>query len=337
MDRRDFIRKTACVSGMVAMAQPLTAAMPVESSLNIGIIGLDTSHSPAFTKLITDPKNPLMKNVRVVCAYPYGSTRIEASASRIPQFTKEIEALGVTVVDSIDSVIASSDAIMLMTTDGSLHYEQILPVLKAGKKIFLNKPFGANLSDVIRIYDLIHQYQVPVFSSSALRYLEGAQKVRYQNAVGKLIGAEAYSPQKNESTHTDLFWYGIHGVEILYTMMGTGCERVKRMTEKEQDIVIGRWKDGRIGTYRGDLQTRQFYGGTAYGTDSVLSVGPFNGYDGLVNMIVKFFKDGIMPVDELETLEIYTFMEAADESKKQGGAWVKMKALYDKEFQRARQ
>jgi hypothetical protein len=334
--RRTFIRRSAGMGGLLALGAHTTSAFPGQDEIRIGIIGLDTSHSPAFTKLINDPQNPKMNGIRVTSAYPYGSKRIEFSASRIPQFTKEIEALGVNVVSSIDSLIASSDVIMLMTNDGSLHFEQILPVLKAGKKVFLNKPFGANLLDVIKIYDLIHHYNVPVFSSSALRYLEGAQKVRYEDAVGKLIGADAYSPQKTEPSHTDLFWYGIHGVEILYTMMGAGCERVKRMTEKEQDIVIGMWSDGRIGTYKGDLQTRQFYGGTAYGTDGVLAVGPFDGYQALVDRIVQFFRDGKPPVDERETLEIYTFMEAADESKRQHGAWVKLKAVYERELLRAK-
>jgi hypothetical protein len=328
MDRREFIRQSAQLGGMMTFASHAAMA-PQHDELKIGIIGLDTSHSPAFTKLINDPLNPAMKGVRVTSAYPYGSTRIEFSASRIPQFTKEIEELGVTIGDSIDSLVGSCDAVMLMTNDGALHLEQIVPVIKSGKRIFLNKPFGANLVDVIKIYELIHRYEVPVFSSSALRYLEGAQKVRYENAVGKVIGAEAYSPQKIESSHTDLFWYGIHGVEILYTMMGPGCESVKRMTEKEQDIVVGKWNDGRIGTYKGDVQTRQFYGGTAYGTEGVLAVGPFNGYARLVERIVQFFRDGIPPVDEAETLEIYTFMEAADESKRQNGNWVQLKTVFE--------
>jgi predicted dehydrogenase len=326
IDRRTFIRQSALMGTTFAIGDDFLSQ---KEDIKIGIIGLDTSHSPAFTKLINDPQNSAMEGIRVTAAYPYGSTKIEFSASRIPEFTKQVEAMGVEVVNSPDALISSSDVIMLMTNDGSMHLEQILPVLKAGKKVFINKPFGASLADVIKMYDAIHQHQVPVFSSSALRYLEGAQKVRYGNAVGTVIGADAYAPQKIEPSHTDLFWYGIHGVEILYTMMGTGCESVKRMTEKEQDIVIGKWKDGGIGTYKGDRQTRQFYGGTAYGTEGVMAVGPFAGYQGLVDKIVQFFRDGKSPVEEAETLEIYTFMEAADCSKRQDGAWVSLQKVYD--------
>ena len=50
----------------------------------------------------------------------------------------------------------------------------------------------------------------------------------------------------------------------------------------------------------------------------------FGGYLPLVVEIAKFFKTGKPPVAAEETLEIYTFMEAADESKRQGGKSVKL-------------
>ncbi len=329
IDRRKFIRQSAFVSsGLTLGIHNLLGNHSLSDEVKIGLIGLDTSHSPAFTKIINNAENPKMQGFRVAFAYPYGSTKIEASASRIPQYITEIKALGIQVVDTLAALVDASDVVMLMTNDGTLHLEQLLPVLKAKKPVFIDKPVAARLVDVIRIFDAVEQSGVPMFSSSPLRYLEGAQKVRYQNAVGTVIGADAYSPQKAEPSHTDLYWYGIHGVEILYTMMGTGCEYVQRITEKEQDLIIGKWNDGRIGTYKGDLQTRQFYGGTAFGTTGVLSVGPFTGYQPLVEVIIQFFRDKKVPVEPKETLEIYTFMEAADESKKQGGKWVSLKDVY---------
>ena len=329
LDRRSFIRNSALAGTSLGLGISSSFARHADE-IKVGIIGLDTSHSPAFTKIINDPKNPMMQGIKVTAAYPYGSTKIEASASRIPQYIKEIKEFGVQVMDSLDAVISASDVILLETNDGTLHLEQIMPVLKAKKPVFVDKPVAARLADVIRIYEAVEKYNVPMFSSSPLRYIEGAQKVRYQNAVGQVIGAEAYSPQKTEPSHTDLYWYGIHGVEILYTMMGTGCEYVRRITEKEQDMVIGKWKDGRIGTYKGVLQTRQYYGGTAYGTTGVLAVGPFEGYQTLVETVVQFFKDKKVPVADKETIEIYTFMEAADVSKNQGGEWVSLQNVYDR-------
>lgn len=296
-----------------------------EPELKAGLIGLDTSHSPAFTKLINDPTGP--KGLKVAFAYPLGSMRIESSASRIPQYTKEIKELGVTVVDSLKEVIDASDVLMLMTNDGTLHLEQVVPVLQAGKPVYVDKPVAARLPSVLKIYELAKNHNIPIFSSSGLRYLEGAQKVRYDNAVGKVTGAEAFSPQKTEPSHTDLYWYGIHGVEILYTLMGKGCKEIMRITGSEQDLVVGKWEDGRIGTYKGDITGRQQYGGVAYGTEGTLAVGPFKGYKGLTDKIVEFFVHGKSPVDPEETLELYAFMEAADVSRDRKGAWVTLEEV----------
>ena len=331
MDRRKFIRASALTGSALGLGIPQAFSNIDVSAkdVKIGLIGLDTSHSPAFTKIVNDTTNPKMQGFKVAFAYPQGSTKIESSASRIPQYTTEIKELGVQVLDTLQGLIDASDVVMLMTNDGTVHLEQILPVLKARKPVFVDKPVAARLGDVLKIYNAVRQYGVPMFSSSPLRYLEGAQKIRYQEAVGKVLGADAYSPQKIEPSHTDLYWYGIHGVEILYTMMGTGCEFVRRITEKEQDMVIGKWRDGRIGTYKGDLQTRQYYGGTAYGTTGVLSVGNFSGYQNLVEVVIQFFRDGKPPVEAEETIELYTFMEAADVSKKKGGEWVSLKEVLD--------
>ena len=336
-NRRDFIHHALMSLAAAANIPAIAGTERQPGDKKIGLIGLDTSHSPAFTKIINDPSDTSMKGFSVTHAYRYGSKTIESSASRIPQYTEEMKALGITITESLEQLVESVDLIMLMTNDGTVHYQQILPVLEAGKPVFVDKPVAAGLVDVIRIFDAVDQRKIPMFSSSPLRFIEGAQKVRYEGVVGDVIGAEAFSPQKTEPSHTDLYWYGIHGVEILFTMMGTGCVEVSRRIEKFQDIVVGRWDDGRIGTYRGDLEGRQYYGGTAYGTKGVQAVGPFSGYAPLVKSIIAFFRDLKPPVAHKETLELYTFMEAADESKRQGGAWVSLQHVFDSAAKRARQ
>jgi hypothetical protein len=119
-------------------------------------------------------------------------------------------------------------------------------------------------------------------------------------------------------------------VETLFTVMQTGCEMVTRVHTEGADVVVGRWKDGRIGVFRGMRVGRRGYGGVAYGTKAVQPIGPFGGYGPLVVQIVKFFRTRVPPVSAEETLEIYAFMEAADESKRRGGAPVSMADLLEK-------
>jgi hypothetical protein len=307
-----------CFASMVAAAAdgPLSdESVP----LRVGVIGLDTSHSIAFTKAMNaTPGNPMMRNCRVVVAYPYGSKDLKESNVRIPGYTEEIQKLGVKIADSIDELLKEVDAVLLETNDGNPRLEQMKQVLAAGKPVFMDKPVAARLTDVLAIYAAANDAGVPVFSSSSLRFAGGVQEAR-SGEFGKVLGCETYSPSSLEPTHTDLYWYGIHGVEMLYTCMGTGCESVARTSTDGFDVVVGKWADGRVGTFRGIREGKSGYGGTVFGEKTIAPIGPYKGYDPLVVEIARFFRTHEAPVSAEETVELYAFMSAADESKRQGG------------------
>ncbi len=296
----------------------------------IGIIGLDTSHSIAFAKTFNaDPANAALAGMRITVAYPYGSRDIESSTSRIPSYTEEIKKLGITVVDSLPTLLEQVDYVLLETNDGRPHLEQALAVFQAGKPVFIDKPVAGALVDAVCIYEAAQHYKVPVFSSSSLRFMQDAQAAR-NGSCGKVLGCDTFSPCSLEPTHPDLFWYGIHGVEILYTVMGPGCQSVNRSSTPDADFVQGTWEGGRIGTFRGMRAGKSGYGGNVFGADKQIQLSNFQGYDPLVMAIGKFFTTGEVPVTAEETLELYAFMEAADESKRQGGATVSVPATLAK-------
>lgn len=292
--------------------------------LRIGMIGLDTSHCLAFAKLLNQAEeSDPVGGCRVVMVYPKGSPDIQSSVERVPSYTVEIKKLGVEVVDDLNAMIAAVDAVLLETNDGRPHLEQVIPVLKAGKPVFIDKPIAGSLADTIAIFELAKHYKVPLFSSSSLRFASATQAVR-NGSIGEITGCDTYSPCSLEATHPDLFWYGIHGCETLFTVMGTGCESVVRTQTANFDQVTGVWTGGRIGTFRGIRSGGGGYGGTAFGTKGVESIGKSDGYAPLVVEIVKFFRTGVAPVSAEETTNLYAFMEAADESKRQGFAPVKI-------------
>lgn len=330
--RRNFIKTTASATiGMSLLNTPFTFSQdPAMNETRIGIIGLDTSHCIAFTKLFNDTgADKELGGYRVVAAYPKGSSDIESSYKRIPGYTENIKELGVQIVGSIEELIEKVDAVLLETNDGRLHLEQALPVLKAGKIMFIDKPVTASLSDAMILYGEAEKYQVPIFSSSSLRYMENAQDI-VQGKVGKVLGAFTYSPASIEKTHPDLFWYGIHGVEALYTVMGTGCKNVVRAHTEGTDVVVGIWEDDRIGTFRGMRTGKHDYGGIAFGENGNMSLGRSQGYKPLLIEIAKFFRTGIPPVSSEETLEMLAFMEAADESKRNGGTPIDLEFIWER-------
>jgi|SRR5690606_35785164 len=331
-NRRVFI-KTAALSGVGLTVGGLNAfglshRVGVLSGKRVGIIGLDTSHSVAFTKMLNaQHPDPKLRGYQVVAAYPYGSRTITSSAKRIPGYVNDVKNYGVAIVDSIDALLAQVDVVLLETNDGRLHLEQAIPTIKAGKRLFIDKPIAASLEDARSIFEVAAKHGTPVFSSSSLRYTENIAAIRSGELIGKVIGADTYSPAKIEPTHPDLFWYGIHGVEMLYAVMGMGCVSVSRIHTADSDVVVGRWSDGRIGTFRGTRSGRSSYGGTAHGEKGPIVISPYDGYAPLLYKIVEFFETGIPPVDAVETLEILAFMAAADESKRQGGKVVRLKEI----------
>ncbi len=303
------------------------------AELKIGIIGLDTSHATAFAGMLNKEEakkeDSVFKNARVIAIYKQGSYDIESSISRVPDYTKKTAALGVIFVNTIDELLSKVDAVLLETNDGRPHLEQVLPVLKAGKPVFVDKPIAGSLADAIAIFDAAKKYNTPLFSSSSLRYAKNVQEVR-NGSIGEVLGCNAISPCSLNDRHPSLFWYGIHGVELLYTAMKPGCKTVVRTHTENIDTVTGTWEGGRVGIFRGHRTGWRGYAGTAFGSKKMETLGPYQGYKPLLVEIVKFFRTKKMPVDPAETLEIYTFMEAADESMRQGGKPVSMETVYNK-------
>ena len=330
IDRRKFIASVT-VAGVGLAAFSVLPKIPVPVK-RIGIIGLDTSQVTMIVSHINnipgegfDVIQPILDNdvsgFKVVAAYPYGSQKIESSIKQIPLYIQRMKDIGVEIVDSIDALLSRVDAVMLMTFDGHPRLQQALQVIKAGKPMFINKPFAANLKDVLAIINASKQYNSPIFSSSPTRYLIGAQAAS-KGMAGEIMGASTYSAAPLEPTHVDFYWYGVHGIEILFTIMGKDCHTVRRINTPNTDIVIGTWDNDRLGTYRGIRKGKATHSGIAFGSKDILPAGAFAdvGHRPLVVEMLKFFSTGITPVSVEETLAIYAFMEAADESKRLGGA-----------------
>ena len=303
------------------------AAVAMAEDLRIGLIGLDTSHVIAFTKIINDPKatGPLAK-AKVVAAFRGGSRDIPSSADRIDKYTETLtKQYGLKLYSTIAELCKNVDAIMLESVDGRPKVRQAIPVIDAGLPLFIDKPMAGSLADVIFIFDYAKKKGVPIFSSSSLRYGKTNQAIRH-GSIGTVTRAEVHSPCSLGVHHPDLFWYGVHGCESLFTIMGTGCQSVVRRTTADGKIEVeGTWKGGRTGIFR----EGKGYGGKAKGTKGESEAGGYDGYAPLVVEAVKMFQTGKVPVSAQETIEMFAFMAAADESKRRDGKPVTIKEMIE--------
>ena len=299
----------------------------LSAQIRVGIIGTDTSHVPAFTKMLNDTTSPnYIPGARVVAAYKGGSKDIQSSISRVDGYANEIATkYGVEIVPDIATLLKKVDAVLLESVDGRPHLEQARPVIAAGKILFIDKPLAASYEDAKEIAKLAKAAGVPWFSASSLRWSEITEKMMFDDARSVI----AWGPGPLDPSHDklDLSWYAIHPIEILYTLLGPGCEEVSRIETPDGDLISAKWKGGRTGA----VQTLKPYGG--YGAVVFRKGGkvaqspekPKTGYEELVKQIVKFFETRQPPVSNDVTLEMFAFMDAAQRSKQMGGALVKLR------------
>jgi len=322
-----MMRKTVSILTIIVLAtlNTLRAAEPksphwAKKDIRVGLVGCDTSHATAFTGILNS--HPEWR-VRVVAAFPEGSPDMpSASIGRLGKYVDRLKNSKIRIVGGMDELLKNVDAVMIVSVDGRPHLRQTRPALKAGKLVFVDKPFTAGLADAREILKLSKASGTPFFSSSCSRFQPEIARLRTGAGVGKVIRAQAGGPLKFESHHPDLFWYGIHGVEALYTMLGRGCTSVAYKIEKDMEYATGKWSDGRIGVFRGVKKGEYQPIAKIWGAKrQAESTGGFN-YNGLCKEIARFFQTGKAPIDPLETLEIIEFMTAAQLSKNRGGVEV---------------
>jgi hypothetical protein len=316
-----FILVMSIASALLAADAPVWAT----KDLKAGIIGTDTSHVPAFTAMFR--AHPEWR-IKVVAAYKGGSPDLPTSADRLEGFATTIhDKFGVEIVGSIDELLQKVDVVLLESVDGRPHLAQVTPVFKAHKPVFIDKPLAASLEDARAIVRLSKETGTPFFSASSYRFHPDIPRLRDNPGVGKVTKVQGSSPFNILAHHPDLYFYGIHGVEALYAVMGPGCVSVSRKIDANADVTTGKWKDGRIGVYYGPLKGEKPPMVRVWGESGTTDSKGKEGYDELVLAIAEFLQTGKPPVKPEETLELFEFMSAAQVSKEQGGAEVPLDSL----------
>lgn len=292
--------------------------------LKIGLIGLDTSHVEGFASLLHDPKNPdHVPGGRIVAGFPGGSPDFPLSITRMPGYTQKLrDEHGVTMLASPRDVAAAVDAVLHTTVDGRLHRTQFAEIAALRKPVFLDKPFAVTSADARAIAALAREHQTPLFSSSSLRFAGALQSALADQAGGKIIGADFFGPLNLQPTQPGFFWYGIHTAEMLYAALGAGCASVRVISAADHEVAVGTWRDGRLGVIRGNRAGNSGFGGVIHREKASQWVEVATGRRpdaGLTLAIMEFFRGGPAPIALDETVELIRFLEAANESRDQGG------------------
>jgi len=291
--------------------------------VRVGIVGFDTSHVVQFTMRLNRvdiEEEQWVEGAQVVAGFP-GTSKI-TDDDTLAEYTATVAGYGVEVVEAPEDLIGKIDAVMVEFQSGIVHLEYTRPFIEAGIPTFVDKPFTCSVADAQELAELAEANNVPLFSSSSLRYALEIQQLKAEQArAGEILGAMAYSPAGLHPENPGLFHYGIHAVETLYALMGPGCQEVWCVYQDDAEVVVGRWADGRLGAIRGTRAGTHAYGFTAW-CENEVRARPINAsyiYRELLKKVVGMFESGIAPLDIEESVEIVAFIEAAAQSAQSNG------------------
>jgi predicted dehydrogenase len=291
--------------------------------IRLGIVDFDTSHAVEFTKRLnhTDiAEDQWVDGAKVVAGVP---GRSQIAPDVIPKNTAQLKKYGVALYDDPAELFGKIDAVLIESVDGSVHRERALPFLERGVPTYVDKPFACSLADARAMVETAERKHLPLMSSSSLRYAPEVVAAKGgAGASGAVVGVSTYGPAPTHPRNPGLFHYGIHPTEMLFALMGPGCERLSCLSTPGAEVTTGVWSGGRVGTVRGLRNGAQAYGFTLFGAKGVATQGVSTQYiyRELLRKIVAMFETRQLPIDPRETLEIVAFIEAAKRSADAGGA-----------------
>src|SRR5690606_9033308 len=226
-NRRQFIQQLGIAGAATAALSlhtvPTFAMQPFKK---IGIIGLDTSHSEMFTKDINQGSLK-DRGYRVIAAYPHGSEDIPSALEMKPRIIEAVKNMGVEIVNSIEQLLEKVDYVLLESNDGRVHFHQASQGIKAKKPMFIDKPMAEDLQNGEAIFALAAKFDVRRCTCASSGEDKFVQEVR-NGKIGKVLAADVSTRSEIERNHPDQAWYMIHGIQMLSTVMGTGCTGVYR-------------------------------------------------------------------------------------------------------------
>jgi hypothetical protein len=295
--------------------------------IRLGIVDFDTSHAVEFTKRLNHidiAEDQWVEGAKVVAGVP-GTSQI--APDTIPKNTETLRKYGVAILGDPAELFDKVDAVLVESVDGSVHRARAMPFLERGMPTYVDKPFACSLADARAIADVAMRKHLPLMSSSSLRYAPEVVAAKAPNSpLGTILGVTTYGPSPTHPRNPGMFHYGIHPVEMLFTLMGPGCTRLTCLSTPGAEVTTGVWSDGRVASIRGLRSGKQDYGFTLFGSKGVATRGVSTKdiYRELLKKIVGMFETKEAPIDLRETLEIVAFIEAAKKSADGGGAPVEI-------------
>lgn len=297
--------------------------------IRIGMVDFDTSHVEAFTQRLNHvgvAESEWVEGAKIIAGWPGDSAIMP---ERIPGYTAKLDEYGVELVGSLEELIGRVDAIMIESQQGARHLERVRPFLEAGIPAFVDKPFAGTLADAEAMIALAEKHNVPLMSCSSLRYDPKVREaIAKQEDYGKIISVDVWGSAVHHYGNPGLLHYGVHGIEMVFAMLGAGCEHVRAYETEPEDMVFGQWNGGHYGTFHGLRKGAYGFGFTAhYEKGHFAAIVEGSGYyREMLKSIIGMFETGTPPIEYAVMREIMAFIEGANRSAAENGVPISLSA-----------
>ena len=278
--------------------------------MKIALLGLDTSHGPAFARVLQKQ----YPGYDLVAAWPGGTPDILASSQRVGGFSAEVHSMGVPMADTPEEAAAGADAVLLLALDGAQHLPLARRIARPGLRLFVDKPMANNIRGAREIFDTATTAGMSVFSASALPFLPW-----WQGAVARVRPVQeirCVAPLPVVEGLPRYHFYGIHAAELLVSALGSDVEACRRCDDPSVPEGFDlQWSGGAVArlVFESPESRKDFavtlagHGGTV-ATDGLCATSqPI--YAPLLREIVGFFESGTPPVTAQTTLGALTLLE----------------------------
>lgn len=290
--------------------------------IRVGLVDFDTSHVQAFTQRLNHidvAESEWVEGAKVVAACPGVS---EMMPERIPGYRDKLIEYGVEMVANPVDLIGRVDAVMVESQQGRKHPAHAKLFLEAGLPVFVDKPFAETVAEAEAMIAIAQKQGIPLMSCSSLRYdptILAAQEK--QTELGRLLSVDAWTPAALHEGNPGMLHYAVHGVEMLYTLIGVGCRSVAMAFTEQSEAATGIWTNGHVNVVRGVREGSYGMGFAAHYEKghAAFQVEGAAYYREMLKAVVKMFETGELPIPYAEMREIISFIVAAEDSRKAGG------------------
>lgn len=224
--------------------------------LKIALLGVDSGHFDVFAEIL------LKKGNTAACIHSiWGENRAEAmdKSTRLGLDLKLIK-------DEIGEALEGADAAMVIGRFAESHLAPAMVSLSKKIPTFIDKPVANNLSELKEMIEVSKEAQTAFDSFSIYRFSETVASIKKfiqgKNISGIYLTGPRYCKDLgNDPRFSDIYFYGIHSVEILLEIAGYDVERIHKIDNERSLHAMIEFKSGILATinFASDLEQEFYY------------------------------------------------------------------------------